>query len=199
MEAYPGASANLQNGCFPEIPGLLSRDCHPGAAPRWATRVSESVMNAAESGVDFGSLERLFRDGMPHGRELGIEVVAVEPASGTLKLAYQDRLVGNPETGVLHGGVITTLIDSVCGIAVFAALSKFAPIATLDLRIDYLKPATPGKDLFARADCYKVTRNVAFVRATAYHDDVDDPIANSAGTFMIGVERGPRNAAGGTP
>ena len=102
-----------------------------------------------------------------------------------MELPYQDRLVGNPETGVLHGGAVTTLIDSVCGMAVASALDEPCPIATLDLRIDYLRPAVPGKALVARADCYKVTTQMAFVRSTAYHDSVDDPVATAAGTFIL--------------
>ena len=135
---------------------------------------------------------------VPHAMELGIQVVAIENNTATMKLAYQDRLVGNPETGILHGGVITTLIDSVCGIAVFTALPKFVPIATLDLRIDYLKPATPRKDLLARGYCYKVTRNVAFARGIAFHDDADDPIANAVCTFLIDTGGGRPNR-GETP
>jgi uncharacterized protein (TIGR00369 family) len=106
------------------------------------------------------------------------------------KLPYASHLVGHPETGVLHGGAITALLDATCGAAVFAALPEIKPIATLDLRIDYLRPADAGRDVVARAHCYKVTRNVAFVRAMAFHDDENDPIAAAAGTFMLGTKLG---------
>ncbi len=101
-----------------------------------------------------------------------------------VKLPYAERLVGNPGTGVLHGGVITTLIDSSCGLAVFAALPDYEMIATLDLRIDYLRPATPHLDVYCKAECYRMSRHVAFVRATAYQDDSTQPLAYSVGTFM---------------
>jgi len=91
---------------------------------------------------------------------------------------------------VLHGGVITSMMDACCGAAVFQALSEPLPIATLDLRIDYLKPATPREAVYAQAHCYKVTRNVAFVRGVAYHDSEDDPIASAAGTFMLSTSLG---------
>jgi len=80
--------------------------------------------------------------------------------------------------------VITVLLDTASGLAVWSAVDKPVPIATLDLRIDYLKPATPGQRLFARADCFKLTRNVAFTRALAYHS-ADDPIAQGIGSFML--------------
>jgi acyl-coenzyme A thioesterase PaaI-like protein len=67
------------------------------------------------------------------------------------------------------------------------------PIATLDLRIDYLRAGDAGRDVVCRASCYKLTRNVAFTRAVAYHDDEADPIATSMGTFMIGTKAGKRS------
>ncbi|MGE0860972.1 MAG: PaaI family thioesterase [Gammaproteobacteria bacterium] len=121
----------------------------------------------------------------PHNRFLGIEVVHLEHARAVLRVPYAARLAGNATNGVLHGGVITTVIDSAGGWSVIAALGRRINIATLDLRIDYLKPATPGMAVTAAAHCYKVTRNVCFVRALAYHADRDDPIANCAASFMI--------------
>jgi uncharacterized protein (TIGR00369 family) len=126
-----------------------------------------------------------FRDGVPHNKELGLEVLELGPASATLSLPYDERFVGNPETGVLHGGVITTLVDATCGAAVFVVVDAMVSVATLDLRIDYLKPATPGRTVIAKADVIKTTRNVAFVRAFAYHDDASDAIAAASGTFML--------------
>ncbi|MFW6051239.1 MAG: PaaI family thioesterase [Myxococcota bacterium] len=122
---------------------------------------------------------------VPHNAALGLRAIDCGHGEATLRLPYDQKLVGNPETGVLHGGAVTTLMDATAGMAVFMKLMKPTRIATLDLRIDYLKPATPGQDVVARAECYKVTRQVAFVRGLAYHDDPEDPIASAAGTFMI--------------
>lgn len=127
---------------------------------------------------------RAFADAVPHNKALGIEIVALDDRVATYRLPYDPKLVGDPVTGVLHGGAITALLDACCGSAVFNALPAPAPIATLDLRIDYLGPAEPGRDVIAHAECFKVTRNVAFVRATAYHDE-GAPIAAAAGTFML--------------
>lgn len=133
---------------------------------------------------------RAFSEGVPHNRALGITILEMTTGITTFKLPYDAKLVGNPETGVLHGGAITALLDAASGAAVFAALTQWVPIATLDLRIDYLKPAEPHRDVLARAECYKLTKNVAFTRAVAFHDSADKPIASSVGTFMISTKPG---------
>lgn len=140
--------------------------------------------------------QRAFVDSVPHNRALGIEVLSMEREASVFRLPYREDLVGNPDTGVLHGGVITALLDACSGAAVFAVLPRMMPIATLDLRIDYLRPAEPGRDVIAHATCYKLTNNVAFTRAVAYHDDRDQPIAHSVGTFMLATKRGPGKPSG---
>lgn len=131
-------------------------------------------------------IEQMIREAIPHCRELQIEVVEVSRERVALKLPYQARLIGNPASAVLAGGAVTTLIDSVCGMAVQFALGKLMPIATLDLRIDYLRPSRPNCDVTASAECYKLTRQIAFVRSLAWDTEMSDPIANCVATFMIG-------------
>ncbi len=130
---------------------------------------------------------RAFADNVPHNKALGIVIDEVGDRWARFRMPYDVRLIGDPATGVLHGGVVTALLDGCSGAAVFAALPRMQPIATLDLRIDYLGPAEVGRDVRALATCYHLTRNVAFVRGIAYHDDEQAPIATSAGTFMIGT------------
>lgn len=133
---------------------------------------------------------RGFTEGIPHNKALGMELLELERGEAKFRLPYDAKLVGNPDTGVLHGGAITALLDAASGASVFAALTDWVPIATLDLRIDYLRAAEPGRDVVCHATCYKRTRNVAFTRAIAYHDDPADPIASSVGTFMLSTKPG---------
>lgn len=135
-------------------------------------------------------LVRGFSANVPHNKALGIQIDDMQPATALFRLPYDARLVGNPDTGVIHGGAITALLDGCSGAAVFAALETPVPIATLDLRIDYLRPAEPHRDVVARATCYKLTKNVAFTRAVAYQADEADPIAHSVGTFMLATRAG---------
>ena len=130
-------------------------------------------------------------DHIPHNRALGLRVVGISKGEAIFALPYDPKLVGNPDTGVIHGGAITALLDAASGAAVFAALTEWSQIATLDLRIDYLRAAEVGRDVTCRATCHRLTRNVAFTRAVAYHDGAEqDPIASSVGTFMLGTKTG---------
>ncbi len=104
----------------------------------------------------------------PYSRELGLRLHEVEPEWCVIKVLPDARLVGNPQTGVVHGGVVTALLDSCYGLAIFVRLDKLRPMATLDLRIDYLKAATPGREIFGGAVCYKLGHELAFVRGCAY-------------------------------
>ncbi len=132
-------------------------------------------------------LER-FRQGfaemIPHNRALGLQFEDFEAGAAIIRLPYSAKLVGNPETGVLHGGAITALMDATCGASVFIKRGTPGRIATLDLRIDYLRKSPPQKDVWARAECFKLTRSVAFVRCLAHNGDPEDPVASGAGAFM---------------
>lgn len=128
----------------------------------------------------------------PYARALDMRVVSVGAARVCMKTPYRADLVGDPESGVIAGGVLTAMLDHCCGAAVMAALEERRSIATLDLRIDYMRGAEPGRDIFAEAHCYKVTRSVAFVRAVAYEDSADNPVANASGAFMISDGGGKR-------
>lgn len=120
-----------------------------------------------------------------YSRELKLSLHSVKPEWCVIKVPYDEQLIGNPNTRVLHGGVITALMDSCYGLAIFVRMGELRPLATLDLRIDYLKPATPGRDVLGGAVCYKRNAELAFVRGCAYHDTPDDPIATSIAIFMF--------------
>ncbi len=131
-------------------------------------------------------------DWSPHAQALGFEFVSSQKAWATLKLPFREDLVGDPDSGVIAGGAVTVLLDHVCGHAVMMAIDFMTPIATLDLRIDYMRAAEPGLGVFAEAHCYKVTRFIAFVRASAWDRDKDDPVATAQAAFMINSDSGRR-------
>jgi len=130
-------------------------------------------------------LAPLLVDGSPHAMALGFTLEGLGPGNAQMRAPYREDLVGDPETGVLHGGVVTALLDHACGIAAFSGLGANDTPATLDLRIDYMRPAEPGKDVVAEAECVRAHGLIAFVRAIAHDGDESDPVASAQAAFMV--------------
>lgn len=143
----------------------------------------------------FDQLARHLRS-VPHAALIGMEVDAWDESGCTIRLPYADHLVGDPDSGVIHGGALTAVLDNTMGMAVHSGdlHSATRAIATLDLRIDYMRPAEPERDVLAKAHCYRRTRNVAFVRAVAFHGSPDEPIATAVAAFMLGTPNRPRES-----
>jgi len=133
----------------------------------------------------FGAGRNEFVEHVPHARQIGMRCLEIGPCFATVQLPWREELVGDPLRQVVFGGVITTLLDQASGLAVQCSLAEFKRIATLDLRIDYLRAAESRLDLTARAECYKVTNHVAFVRGSAWDREQSDPFASMLATFMI--------------
>lgn len=132
-------------------------------------------------------------------RELGFEIVSLADGVCVAKLPYQTEFVGDPLTRVLHGGVVTSLLDSTGGAAVLSKIQNPIPLATLDLRIDYLRPSPPGRTVFARVECYKATKHVAFTRGIAYDASESDPVASMSATYMLNTQSARSDAEASTP
>lgn len=149
----------------------------------------------SEPPYTFADLGARMAHGTPQAAALGFRLVSVGPEGASMAVPWRPEHVGDPETGVMAGGVVTTLLDHVCGLsvsaAVMAATGRFVQygMATLDLRIDYMRPAEPRKEVIAFARCYKITRSIAFVRASAFEVDESDPVATAQAAFAF---TGPR-------
>ena len=130
-------------------------------------------------------LAHLMVDGSPHAVALGLKLEHLKDGEAQMRAPYNPDFVGDPETGVIHGGIVTALLDHVCGLAAFAGFGGHDAVATLDLRLDYMRPATPNEDVIAVARSVKTTGQIAFVRATAHQGDIDNPVALTQATFMV--------------
>ena len=135
--------------------------------------------------VDKTEFAETFIGAIPHSLALGMELTAVGKGTAEIAMDYDERFVGDPETGVIHGGAVSALMDTCCGAAAMSHPDNPGATATIDLRIDYMRPATPGQRLRARAECYHITRSVAFVQARAMDDDDTRPVATATGTFTV--------------
>ena len=128
---------------------------------------------------------RQFIAALPHARALAMDLIELGEGFATVTMPWDSRLVGDPATGVLHGGAVSALMDTASGAAVMCHPAAPSSTATLGLRVDYMRPATPGQPITARAVCHHVTRNVAFVRVTATDADETRPVAMGTGTFTL--------------
>jgi uncharacterized protein (TIGR00369 family) len=135
--------------------------------------------------TDITEIARQFIQAIPHSRALGMELVSLGEGRAAIAMPYDARFIGDPATGVMHGGAVSALMDTASGAAVMCHPTGPSSTATLDLRIDYFRAATPGQSIVARAECYHVTRTVAFVRVTATDDDTARPVAAATGAFTL--------------
>ncbi len=122
---------------------------------------------------------------LPLCSAMGLHIGDAQDGAPAIILPYSKSLIGDPQTGVIHGGAVSVLLDTVCGAEVFGHPENTVPTATIDLRIDYMRPAKIGEPIYARAIVYQTTRNVAFVRGTAWDTDIDNPVAMAAGAFTF--------------
>ena len=110
-----------------------------------------------------------------------------------LELPWREDLLGEPDRAVLASGPIVSLMDMASGMSIWQTKGTFTPIATLDLRVDYQRPARERSAVYGRVECYRTTKSAAFVRGVAYDENRDDPVAHVAGVFMT-IAFDPRQA-----
>jgi uncharacterized protein (TIGR00369 family) len=158
MEQHPSAGSGAPTG-------------DPGAADAQAARDRAA---------------RQFIGALPHCVALGMEVVNVGAGEAVIAMPWAEHLVGDPATGVIHGGAVSALMDTSGGAAVLCHPTAAHGTATMDLRIDYMRAAVPGQRITARAVCHHATRSVAFVRAEAFDEERDrGPVAVANGAFTL--------------
>lgn len=126
-----------------------------------------------------------FCETVTYCKTLGMYAYSVEGLKVGLAMPWSEQILGDAERQLAHTGAVTTLIDSACGMAVLHRLRKPEAIATLDLRMDFLRPAPAGHIILCIAWCHRLTRNVAFVQAEACVEGLDEPIATASGSFML--------------
>lgn len=125
-----------------------------------------------------------FTEQVPHGRELGMQVVSVEQGQVCMRLTPQSWMFSQEDTKEICTSVLYSLADSAGGLAVFAGALELMPIATLDLRMDYLRPAIGDRALSAVATCRHLSDDVAFIHCDILSEGNRELLATANATFM---------------
>lgn len=100
--------------------------------------------------MDFAPMIRHIEHGFPFHEMLGIKVAHIEEGRVRLFVPFRPSLVGHAHRQIIHGGVISTLVDVCGGFAVWTKCGMQAQLVTITLSVDYLRPA-PARDLYAEA------------------------------------------------
>lgn len=139
-----------------------------------------------------------FISGIPYAAASGMKVTELGKGTVSLFQPARDTWTGDAELQMIHTGCLSVLADTACGLAVGAAMDTPEPIATLDLRMDYLRPAMAMTDLVCKAECYRLSRSIAFVRGQVFQVGQDEPVATVNATFMRATANTRRKDMGAT-
>lgn len=118
----------------------------------------------------------------PYHQWLGVELVSVATRRVVLRLPFREEFVGNPMIPAYHGGITAALVDLAGGVALFSELR--VPTPTIDMRVNYLRPALGGKALIAEAVIRSLGETVAHVE-TLVRDEDGREVATGAAVYTV--------------
>jgi uncharacterized protein (TIGR00369 family) len=130
------------------------------------------------------ALRHLMEELIPFNKYLGLKVAEFGEDSVTLRIPFQDHLIGDPVRPALHGGVVSMLADTAGGAACFMALEQTSRISTVDLVVDYLKPG-PLKDIECRARVVRAGNRVCVAVCDVYGAGDEEPFAQGRGVYNV--------------
>ena len=142
-------------------------------------------------------LRNFLEEKIPFNKLLGLRVESMDMERVCLKIEMKEELIGNSIKGVLHGGVISAVLDVAGGITAALGIVKkwtghpleeigkrLLNVGTIDLRVDYLRPGK-GKHFLATGSILRTGQKVAVIRMEL-HNDEHLLIAVGTGTYTVG-------------
>ena len=140
------------------------------------------------------TLRQVFEQHVPFNRVIGLKVESTDPDAPKLRFDMRPELIGNPRRQILHGGVISAVLDVAAGFAIHLAVSKgrenrpqddhFPSIGTIDLHVDYLRPGR-GKYFIATGRVVRLGNRVAVAHMELVND-TGELIATGGAAYMVG-------------
>lgn len=123
--------------------------------------------------------------------EMNLKVDDASRAGVTIRMPFNPDFCIDEDATLLHGGVLTALLDSAFGLANYMTIDDVQTMATLDLRVEYLRPARSRADVLVFAECYRQTRHIAFSSGRAWFDGAStDEVARGSATFALTRRQG---------
>ena len=148
----------------------------------------------ADQKANEARLRQVFEESVPFNRVLGLKVESLDPDAPKLRFDMRPELIGNPRRQILHGGVISAVLDVAAGFAIHLAVGKsrsenpheghFPTIGTIDLRVDYLRPGR-GAYFIATGRVVRLGNRVA-VAHMELTNDAGELIATGGAAYMVG-------------
>ena len=142
-------------------------------------------------------LRELYEHKIPFNKILGLQIESMQKGKVRIKFEMKAEFIGNYVQGILHGGVISAVLDTTGGLtATLGVIEKMAGhsieeigqsltrIGTIDLRIDYLRPGQ-GDYFTAAGSIMRAGRRVSVTRMEL-HNNQDLLIAVGTGTYIVG-------------
>ena len=116
--------------------------------------------------ITMDNLIKLLYEKIPYYSTLGFELQEIANGKAIFEIEIRKELTQN---GIIHGGVLASLVDSTCGCAALSLILPDGYITTIDLQVEFLKPVAKGR-LIAKAKCIKSGKNIFFCKAKVWSE-----------------------------
>ena len=146
-------------------------------------------MTDKQASLTMDELLILWRQRSGFHEEMNAKIIQADNNNVLLKMPFNSDFCADTDKELIHGGVLTALIDSALGLATMLAVPGLKTLATLDLRVEYLRPAKSRSDLMVFAECYRVSRHISFNRGRVWFDG-DEKTQVAAGYATFALTRG---------
>lgn len=122
---------------------------------------------------------------VPFNTFLGMRIDALADGFCRMSIPFRSELIGDPIRPALHGGVLSAVIDTCGGAAVWTQIERGDALSTVDLRVDYLRPGQP-REVVVEGRVQRLGNRVGVADMIAYHPGAEaEPIASGKGVYNV--------------
>ncbi len=135
--------------------------------------------------IDKKFIKQTIEELIPIHKFLGVELLEIRKGYAKVKVPFREEVIGDIRKRRWHGGIIATVMDSVGGIAGGTYFTSFKDeMATIDLRIDYLKGAEASA-IIVEGEIVKLGKTILVTRMGAYQENSEELIAEGKGVYFM--------------